>query len=302
MASHTDENPEPGMPSVPGVEHRWITVDGVRLHVALSGPADAVPIVLLHGFAQHWFVWRHVIADLATDHRVICLDLRGSGWSDAPSAGYDDATRSADIRGLLDALGIARARVVGHGWGGWLAMLFALEHPCRVHDVLALNSHHPWLDRRQLRHEARRFLWTTVIELPVLGTLMLRRHRVQRWLLRRGTPGPSVRDAAATAVFTGIGRRPEQARAAQQLAWRFALDELPRLRSGRYADRPLTVPLALLTGGRDRTMSTSALDRAPAGAVAGVVAGAGHYLPEERPDVVLAALRHSHHSQSVPHS
>lgn len=189
MASHTDENPEPGMPSVPGVEHRWITVDGVRLHVALSGPADAVPIVLLHGFAQHWFVWRHVIADLATDHRVICLDLRGSGWSDAPSAGYDDATRSADIRGLLDALGIARARVVGHGWGGWLAMLFALEHPCRrgpAADRAAGAAH-----RRPRPHDVH------VGAGPGAGGRGCRCGRRRRPLPSRGTTERRTRRAAA---------------------------------------------------------------------------------------------------------
>jgi hypothetical protein len=61
-------------PSVPGVEHRFVQAGDVRLHVAEAGAGD--PVVLVHGWPQHWYCWRHVVPRLANDHRVVCPDLR----------------------------------------------------------------------------------------------------------------------------------------------------------------------------------------------------------------------------------
>src|SRR4051812_3665843 len=75
------------MPHVAGVEHSFHEVDGVRLQVAQAG--DGPPLVLLHGWPQHWWSWRHLIGPLAERYRVICPDIRGMGWSDATRTGYD---------------------------------------------------------------------------------------------------------------------------------------------------------------------------------------------------------------------
>ena len=101
-------------PHVPGVRHRLVTVRGVRLHVAEAGTGD--PVVLLHGFPQHWYAWRHVIPLLAGQYRLICPDWRGFGWSEASPRGYDTASRAADVLALMDALGLRRVRLVGHDW------------------------------------------------------------------------------------------------------------------------------------------------------------------------------------------
>ena len=71
-------------PDVPGVTHRFVTVRGVRLHVAEAGGGD--PVLLLHSFPQHWYAWRRVIPLLAGQYRLICPDWRGFGWSEAPAA------------------------------------------------------------------------------------------------------------------------------------------------------------------------------------------------------------------------
>lgn len=85
-----DKHPSPShtgpMPELDGVEHRFVDIDGgVVIHVAEAGPADGPPIMLVHGFPQHWWEWRHVIGPMAADgYRVLCPDLRGAGWSSAP--------------------------------------------------------------------------------------------------------------------------------------------------------------------------------------------------------------------------
>ncbi|MCW2564729.1 MAG: putative hydrolase or acyltransferase of alpha/beta superfamily, partial [Mycobacterium sp.] len=92
----------PELPQLDGVEHRFLDLPGLRMHVAEAGSGE--PLLLLHGFPQHWWAWRKVIPALAERYRVICPDLRGAGWTDAPADGYTSDQLTADILGLLDAL------------------------------------------------------------------------------------------------------------------------------------------------------------------------------------------------------
>ncbi len=136
------------LPELPGVAHRFVTVGGVRLHVAEAGSGP--PILLQHGWPQNWWEWRRLIGPLAADHRVICPDLRGLGWSDAPRGRYDKETLAGDLLGVLDALELAlpgsgeRVRLVGHDWGGFVGFLACLRAPERFESFLALSITHPW--------------------------------------------------------------------------------------------------------------------------------------------------------------
>ncbi len=75
-------------PDLPGVSHEFIEVEGLRMHVALAGPPDGPPVLLVHGWPQNWWAWRLVIPGLADRFRVIAPDLRGHGWTAAPPDGY----------------------------------------------------------------------------------------------------------------------------------------------------------------------------------------------------------------------
>src|SRR5438067_847879 len=86
------------MPHVDGVEHRYADIDGVTIHYAESGSGE--PLVLQHGWPQHWYMWRKLIPPLAERFRVICPDLRGHGWSDAPRSGYLKSQLATDLSGL----------------------------------------------------------------------------------------------------------------------------------------------------------------------------------------------------------
>src|SRR6185312_8599058 len=125
------------LPGVQGVSHRLVDVGDVSLHVAEAGAGE--PLVLLHGWPQHWWCWRLLIPPLARSYRVIAPDLRGFGWSDAPAGDYAKATLAADIRALLDVEGLDRVSMIGHDWGGWAAFLLALESPERIARLLALE-------------------------------------------------------------------------------------------------------------------------------------------------------------------
>src|SRR4051812_26655087 len=118
------------LPQVEGVSHHYATVDGVRLHYAEAGRGD--PLVLLHGWPQHWWMWRDLIAPLAEHYRVICPDFRGLGWSDVPPSGYSLPRQTADFIGLFDELGLERVRLVGHDWGLVVSFWMCLHHPERL--------------------------------------------------------------------------------------------------------------------------------------------------------------------------
>src|SRR5512143_1870526 len=108
--------------------HRTVTANGQRFHVAELG--DGPLVVLLHGFPQFWWSWRHQLLALAdTGYRAVAPDLRGYGASDKPPRGYDAFTLSADVAGLVRALGERDAVIVGHDWGGFLGWTTAAMHP-----------------------------------------------------------------------------------------------------------------------------------------------------------------------------
>ncbi|MFI0486503.1 alpha/beta fold hydrolase [Actinomadura sp. 9N215] len=125
-------------PSIPGFEyHRIPVADGVSLNTAIAG--SGTPIILLHGFPQTHLMWRHVAADLASDHTVICPDLRGYGASDKPGDSYSKRTMAADIVALARALGHDRFALAGHDRGGIVAFRAGLDHPSTITHLACLD-------------------------------------------------------------------------------------------------------------------------------------------------------------------
>ena len=150
------------IPHVTGVEHEFVNAGGLRTHVATAGHGP--PVVLLHGWPQHWYEWRDVIPLLAPHARVICPDLRGFGWTDVPERGYEKDQLKRDVLALLDALGLERVTFAGHDWGGYVGFMLALDHPDRIESFLALNVLPPWPpESARTRLDAWRFLYIPVL-------------------------------------------------------------------------------------------------------------------------------------------
>ena len=119
---------------------KLIETDGLNLSVAISGEGPLV--LLIHGWPESWYSWRHQIAALAAaGYRVAAPDVRGYGGSDKPQAieAYDMASITADMAGLIAALGEEQAVVIGHDWGAPIAWNTALLHPERVRAVAGLS-------------------------------------------------------------------------------------------------------------------------------------------------------------------
>jgi len=132
---------------------------GISMNLALDGPEDAPPVILVHGFPESHRTWRNLAPLLSDELRLVMPDLRGFGDSDRPQdvADYATDTLVADIFGLADALGIDRFALVGHDWGGAIAWAAALRGNPRIERLAIVNSPHPLIFQKSLiEDEAQR--------------------------------------------------------------------------------------------------------------------------------------------------
>jgi pimeloyl-ACP methyl ester carboxylesterase len=138
---------------ITGFDYQRVTVaENVTLNVAVGGSGD--PIVLLHGFPQTHLMWRHVAADLAADHTVLCPDLRGYGDSDKPvdtGETYAKRTMAADAVAVAGAFGHDRFALAGHDRGGLVAVRAGLDHPDAITHLAVLDVL-PTLDMWDVLH------------------------------------------------------------------------------------------------------------------------------------------------------
>jgi pimeloyl-ACP methyl ester carboxylesterase len=268
------------LPALEGVTHRDVHARGLRFHVAEAGSGE--PIVLLHGWPQHWLAWRKVVPLLAPQARLVMPDLRGFGWSDAPPDGYDKRTMADDVLAVLDALGLERVAIVGHDWGGWIAFLACMEAPERFERLLALGISPPF-GRPSPRAllDLWRFTYMPAIAAPALGERLVASERFVRTMLR--APAGTFSDDDLS-TFAGVLAEPARARASVQLYRTFVLRELAAGTRGR-----LGVPARLIVGARDPVVRPSLLagrERHADDLTVELVAGCGHWIPAERPDLV----------------
>ena len=274
--------------------HRLVDADGVRLHVAEAGSGE--PVVCLHGWPQHWWEWRGLIPGLGERYRVICPDLRGFGWSEAPREGYEKEQLAADVAALLDALGLSGVRLIGHDWGGVVGFILCIRRPDLVSRYLALNTGHLWppLQARRLP-QLRRFWYQWLISAPILGTVTVRqlaRLPAERSYLLTGRGGAWSEED--TRIFLGQFAERARARASVQTYRTFVTRELAALVTGRYRDERLTVPTLWLHGTRDPVIRPQMLEGARSHAdelTVELVDGAGHFIADERPELVLERAR-----------
>jgi pimeloyl-ACP methyl ester carboxylesterase len=288
------------LPQVEGVTHRDVHARGLRFHVAEAGGGpgasdSAPPVVLLHGWPQHWFMWRDVIPALATDRRVIAPDLRGLGWSDAPKQGYLKQELADDVLALLTELGVERFDLIGHDWGAFAGFLICLTAPERVGHYVGCSIPHLWppAERPSLRRLLN--LWYQVaLGTPGLGAGLMRNGRFSAQVLQVArSHGDYTPDELA--AFVDVLREPEHAHATSMYYRTFLRHELRPLVSGAMKERTLTTPTHLLWGRRDRILqgshATGQHERYAPNMTIEWVDDTGHFLPEERPELVVQRAR-----------
>lgn len=159
------------------VTHHQAVVNNVRLHYVEAGAGPLV--ILLHGFPEFWYSWRHQITALAAaGYRVVAPDMRGYNLSEKPPRirDYMIETLTDDVVGLIHHLGETRAAVAGHDWGGGVAWYVPMRHPEAVERLIVLNAPHPAAFARELRTpgQMRRSWYMLFFQLPWLPEALFR--------------------------------------------------------------------------------------------------------------------------------
>lgn len=282
----TSNSAEP--PPIPGVRRSFVEARGVRFHVTEAGPADGRPVLALHGWPQHHWTYRDLLADPPAGLRIIAPDLPGYGWSGPPPHRWVKEEIAADVLALADALGLTDFLLVGHDWGGYVGHLVTLAAPDRVDGYLALNIAHPWQTTRSVAPHLWRFLLYQPFVASIGTWLQQRTNYLEKMVFgtaAKGMPADVVR------TYTERFRDPVVARTARNTYRTFLLRELPA-GARRPESRRATVPIRALFGLSDTAIhpSMAAAETANADDYTFEAVDGGHFITDERPDLVRAKL------------
>lgn len=234
--------------------HKYISTNGIRLHVAEAGKSDGELIIFLHGFPEFWYAWRYQIDHFVqAGYLVVVPDQRGYNLSEKPKgiAAYHLDLLAKDVMGLIDFYQREKAFIVGHDWGGVAAWWLAITSPERVQKLAVLNVPHPKVMRKNLAtnpSQRRRSRYVFLFQLPWLPERRMRKDnwdycvRALQRTSRSGTFSDDdielYREAwSQTGAVTGM------------LNWyRAGLRNRPK----RPLEQQVTVPTLLIWGAKDR--------------------------------------------------
>lgn len=284
--------------------HRRVAANGARFHVAEAGRGPLV--LLLHGFPELWWAWRHQIPMLAAaGYRAVAMDLRGYGGSDKTPRGYDPFTTADDVGGVIRSLGETEATIVAHDWGGLLGWATAVLRPDNVVRLAVLSAPHPrrviagMRNPRQIRAAGHMLSF----QRPLLPERRITaddgayvEDLLRAWSAPTTPAHPGFPDEeAAWRYRTAMQLWPAPHCALEYHRW--LVRSLPRRDGRRYATRmrePVRIPVLQIHGALDPVV----LPRTAAGSseyVAGpyrwsLLQGVGHFPHEEAPDLTTDLL------------
>jgi len=269
---------------------RTAKVNGITLHYLDwgldRGPADAPPVVLLHGITGHARVWDHLAERLAPRHRVLVLDQRGHGDSDpAPDDDYRVGTMADDVAAFVGSLRLDRFTLLGHSMGGRIAIKYAADHAARLERLVIVDIG-PDINLAGLQRV--RDMMANAPE----------RIESEEWAveyIRRANPLQDV-DMLRERVRHGLRRAPDG-----ELTWKYAKGLRDMMREGRRDAVDLWEPLpripcpTLIVRGAESDLPAAEAakqmaERLPDGRVV-EIAGAGHTVPADRPEEFVRQIR-----------
>jgi pimeloyl-ACP methyl ester carboxylesterase len=281
--------------------HDETPLSEVTLHHVTAGPEDGDLVVLLHGFPETWYAWRHQLPALAdAGYRVVAPDLRGYGTSSRPEGveRYGLSHVAGDVRDLVAAFDRESAAVVGHDWGGVVATSTALYHPSFVDRLAVLNAPYPTNVTEQFSiRQALRSSYAVFFSLPAVPERAFAATD-NRLLERAFTDAkPGAYTDADLGVYREAWAQPGAVTAMLNYYRAFGRDTVADLlgrESAWTGGRRVTCPTRLLWGERDRALGPEvreAFEASVADCETVRYPSASHWLHAEFPERVSGDLR-----------
>lgn len=280
-----------------GIRHRWVESNGLRFEVAEAGEGDHLAL-LLHGFPELNFSWRHqmpLLADMG--YRVWAPNQRGYGQSSRPKgiATYDAARIVADAAALIDASGAKQVTLIAHDWGGAIAWQFAIERARPLERLVVMNCPHPACFARELKtwKQLRKSWYMYFFQLPLLPEAWLTANDAQA--VRRAFSDMAVDASRFPPEDLDVYARAAQASGAMtaMINWYRAAARRGTLTSGKQ--RPIIeVPTLMIWGEADKALdiaTTEGTERYVRDFTLRRLPGVSHWVQQEAPEAVNAILR-----------
>ncbi|PUB24916.1 pimeloyl-ACP methyl ester carboxylesterase [Promicromonospora sp. AC04] len=277
-----------------GYESHYAHVNGFRMHYLRGGSGS--PVLLLHGFPQTWAEWHHQLGPLAADHTVIAVDLRGTGDSEVTSDGYDTVQMADDVHALLTQLGLNDGiQIVAHDIGAWVAYPYAARWPSEVDRMALLEGPLPdetVYDYRALDPDGGPSIWHYgFFQADIAEGLIAGNERA----LVEGFIGQFLGDQTAFAAvdyefYAERLRRPGRVEAWVKMYRSLAVN----IQQNKQLQAAGPIGMPILAVGGEKSLGKSIgtqLERYATQVDTRVLAGAGHWVTEERPHEVTELLR-----------
>lgn len=274
---------------LPGFTHHMADLGDVRLHYVRGGVGE--PLLLVHGFPTTWFEWRHVMPALSASFDVIVPDLRGLGDSSKPYSGYDKQTLGEDLNKLVDKLGLKTATAVGHDWGASAVFALARTYPQKVKRVAILEHALPGFGLEELLiATSDRVLWHMTFQMSDVAEMLVagRERQYLMWFYTHIAYNPYAVTTEEIDEYVRAYSMPGAMRSGFNLYRTFFEDvEYNRAHAGSR------LPMPILTLGGDNCLgdlSERGLRQVADDVRSCVLKDCGHWIPQERPDVLLNEL------------
>lgn len=273
-------------------QHEYVISNGVKLHYVTQG--EGLLMLMLHGFPEFWYSWRHQIPEFAKDYKVVALDLRGYNESDKPQeeSTYVMSEFIKDVEGVIRGLGYDRCILVGHDWGGAIAWKFTYAHPEMVERLIVLNIPHPAKFAEGLRNpqQLMRSWYVFFFQLPMLPELWLQAFDYEA--LANALTGMAVDKSAFTPADIEAYKDAAAKRGALTAMLNYYRNVLSNI--GQQEWSLLEVPTLMIWGEKDTALGkelTYGTEEYVRNFQIRYIPNCSHWVQQERPELVNQYMR-----------
>jgi pimeloyl-ACP methyl ester carboxylesterase len=284
--------------------HHTTSVNGIQLHYVIGGQGD--PVVLLHGWPETWYTWRHVMSALAKNYTVIAPDLRGLGDSSKPLTGYDGKTLAEDIHQLVTQLGFKTIFLVGHDIGSFVVYPYAAEHPTEVKRLVVMEVPPPITGF--FPPPSMPLWWILFHQTPDVPEALVQGKEMEylSWFYQNLAYNPAAITQADINEYVSHYSAPGGMRAGFEY---YRAIPQNAIQNENYSKTNLTMPVLALGagyipafGGNPNTAAENGMKILAQNVTGIVVPNSGHFIQEEQPDVVVKLLNNFFRGNSTTSS